>query len=178
MSRKKAETEKHVRSKRRWPAFLVVGILILAAVLVVIPRRSSQELPPSSAAPLFKKQGEVTLLEKDGTSLVTVDVEVAEDDATRETGLMGRPSMEERQGMFFIFEQEHRAAFWMKNTIFPLDMIFISAKNEIVTIHRSTTPYSEQTYAATAPAQYVLEVNAGFCDKFGISEGDRIIFRR
>ncbi len=164
-------------AKKRWPVMLVAAVILVAIVMVVMPKRSPN-LPSSSAAPLFKKQGAVSLLNQEGKTLITVDVEVADDDAKREVGLMGRPTMEERQGMYFIFEAEHMAAFWMKNTIIPLDIIFINANHRIVTIHRNTTPYSEQTYAATAPAQYVLEVNAGFCDTYGVREGDTVEFRK
>ncbi len=162
---------------KRWPVILVAAVILFAIVMVVMPKRS-QNLPSSGAAPLFTKQGTVSLLNREGKTLATVDVEVADNDAKREVGLMGRPSMEDRQGLYFIFEAEHMAAFWMKNTIIPLDIIFINANHQIITIHRNTTPYSEQTYAATAPAQYVLEVNAGFCDKYGVREGDTVEFRK
>jgi uncharacterized membrane protein (UPF0127 family) len=62
--------------------------------------------------------------------------------------------------------------------VLPLDMLFINAKNEIVTIHKSTTPYSEESYSSTKPAKFVLEVNAGFTNKYKIAVGDRITWRR
>jgi uncharacterized membrane protein (UPF0127 family) len=92
--------------------------------------------------------------------------------------MMGRPVMEEQQGMLFILDEEQWASFWMKNCILSLDMIFINKQGEIVTICKNTIPFSEQSYSATALTLLVLEVNAGFTDKYGIKEGDRISWRR
>ena len=64
----------------------------------------------------------------------------------------------------------------MVNTMFSLDMIFISSGKEIVTIHKDTTPLSEQSYPSSAPAQYVLEVNAGFCESHNIKLGDKVFW--
>jgi hypothetical protein len=77
-----------------------------------------------------------------------------------------------------LFDNEEVRAFWMKNTVLSLDMIFVNARSEIVTIHKYTTPYSEETYMSTKPAKYVLEVNAGYADKQKISVGDRISWSR
>jgi uncharacterized membrane protein (UPF0127 family) len=70
------------------------------------------------------------------------------------------------------------ASFWMKNCPLSLDMIFINKRGEIVTICRNTTPFSEQSYSATALTFFVLEVNAGFTDKYNIKEGDRLSWTR
>ena len=64
----------------------------------------------------------------------------------------------------------------MLNTLFSLDMIFINSKKEIVTIHKNTKPLSEQSYPSSEPAQYVLEVNAGFCDRYNIKQGDKVFW--
>ena len=80
--------------------------------------------------------------------------------------------------MLFVFEQEQMASFWMKNCPLSLDMIFINKLGEIVTICRNTTPFSEQAYPATALTLFVLEVNAGFTDKYGLKDGDRIMWKR
>ena len=84
--------------------------------------------------------------------------------------------MEEMQGMLFIFPDERYQSFWMLNTLFSLDMIFINSKKEIVTIHKNTKPLSEQSYPSSEPAQYVLEVNAGFCDRYNIKQGDKVFW--
>ncbi len=109
--------------------------------------------------------------------ITTVDIEIAREESKRELGLMYREKMAENQAMLFVFDGEGPRSFWMKNTILSLDMIFVNGKNEVVTIHKYTTPYSEDSYTSTRPAQYVVEANGGFTDKYGIAVGDRIAWR-
>ncbi|MEK6651012.1 MAG: DUF192 domain-containing protein, partial [Bacteroidota bacterium] len=114
----------------------------------------------------------------DGTKLATIAIEIADDQKQRETGLMGRPTLGEDNGMLFIFEQTQPLAFWMMNTMISLDMVFVNVQKEIVTIHARTTPFSTESYPAAKEGLYVVEVNAGFCERHGIQEGDRIRFER
>ncbi len=130
------------------------------------------------AAYSFTKEGELSFINSKGELISQLSIEIADDDEQRITGLMFRDKMEENQGMLFIFPYEAPQSFWMKNTILPLDIIFVSAKMEIVKIHKNTIPYSEQSYSSVRPSQYVVEVNAGYTDRYGIKEGDRIIWRR
>jgi uncharacterized membrane protein (UPF0127 family) len=106
-----------------------------------------------------------------------VHVEIADEPAERSQGLMFRESLGENSGMLFIFEKEGTQSFWMKNTLIPLDMIFIDKDLEIVKIHRDTKPCEEdpcQIYGSGKPAMYVVEVNAGFTETHGIYEGDTV----
>jgi uncharacterized membrane protein (UPF0127 family) len=80
--------------------------------------------------------------------------------------------------MLFIFPTEEPESFYMKNTIIPLDIIFINSKRELVKIYKYTTPYSEQDLPSIKPIRFVVEVNAGFCDTYNIKEGDFIDWRR
>jgi hypothetical protein len=165
-------------SKNRWPIAVVVLVVVAGIVLMVIPKRQEQSMSGSPGAPLFKNEGQVTITRRDGTVAVTIDVEIADTPERREIGLMGRPTMEERQGMLFVFPAEQPLAFWMKNTLLPLDMFFIDAQGEILTIHRHTVPYSEASYPSRGPGLLVLETIAGFADKYGIAEGDRLSWKR
>ncbi len=91
-----------------------------------------------------------------------------------ERGLMGRISLGENKGMLFAFEQEGTYAFWMKLTLIPLDIIFISDDFKIVEIFHAE-PCTEEpcrTYQTTEYAKYILEVNANFTAKNGIEVGD------
>lgn len=126
----------------------------------------------------FVKEGELAFTEKDGKSISVIDVEIADNDDQRMTGLMFRTEMKENQGMLFIFPYETEQSFWMKNTVLSLDMIFVNANMEIVKIHHNTKPFSEESYASGKAAQYVVEVNAGYCNKLDIKEGDKILFNR
>jgi uncharacterized membrane protein (UPF0127 family) len=164
--------------KRKLRIGISVAVIAIALIIIFMPKKTANDPSASSNAPMFKKQGELTFTNRNNKPIVSIDIEIAEDDSKREVGLMERSVMEERQGMLFVFEQEWMASFWMKNTILPLDMIFINKLGEIVTICKNTTPFSEQTYSATALTLFVLEVNAGFTDKYGINEGDRINWKR
>ncbi len=120
----------------------------------------------------FKKEGELTISDSLGNDKVKIDVEIADDDYSRQLGLMNRKDMGENQGMLFIFNEERMQSFWMLNTLFSLDMIFINKDNRIVTIHKNTTPLSQQSYPSTKPALFVLEVVGGFSDNHNIKDGD------
>ena len=122
----------------------------------------------------FKKGGELTFTDSIGNFLAKIDIEIADNNYERQLGLMNRISMEENQGMLFIFPTERYQSFWMLNTLFSLDILFINSNKEIVTIHKNTTPTSQQSYPSSKPAIYVVEVVAGYTDKFNINEGDRI----
>lgn len=124
----------------------------------------------------FKKEGELTFTDTTGNPIIKIDIEIADNDYERQLGLMNRQSMDEMQGMLFIFSEERYQSFWMLNTLFSLDMIFINSSKEIVTIHKNTKPFSEQSYPSSKPAQYVLEVNAGFCDRHNIKQGDKVFW--
>jgi len=162
----------------------VLLILALIAVLTYTPSNKPAPitLPSTTTSQTgayeFVKEGEVRFLTAKQDFIAAIDVELAQDDAKRQLGLMYRDKLGENQGMLFVFGREEMQAFWMKNTVLPLDMIFVNSKDEIVTIHKNTTPYSEQSYATTKPAQFVVEVNAGFTDRHKISVGDRIAWNR
>lgn len=127
----------------------------------------------------FKKQGELSFISKGDKLISTIDIEIAENENTRALGLMNRSKMEEKQGMLFIFMFEEMQSFWMKNTILPLDILYLNTKKEIIKIHKNAVPFQEEPgYDSEKPAMYVVEVNAGYCEKYKIKEGDKIIFSR
>jgi uncharacterized membrane protein (UPF0127 family) len=76
--------------------------------------------------------------------------------------------------MLFLGNTERIQTFWMKNTPLPLDLIFISADSQIVSIARRARPFSEQTISSEKPAQYVLEVRAGFADRYDLNDSTRV----
>jgi len=126
----------------------------------------------------FKKQGEVYFQDSLKNLKKKIDVEIAETEETRHLGLMYRENMPEEQGMLFLFPAEEFQSFYMKNTIMPLDIMFVNSKKQIVKIHRRTEPFSEKSLPSMKPSMYVVEVNAGFSEKFGIKEGDHIDWRK
>ncbi len=125
----------------------------------------------------FNKEGEVTFRNTNDEFISKVDVELAEDNVERTQGLMFRIDLKENQGMLFTFPFENYQSFWMKNTAISLDIIFVNRDFEIVKVHKNTTPYSEESYPSEKPAKYVVEVVAGYTDKYNIKEGDNIVWR-
>ncbi len=112
-----------------------------------------------------------------GKNLIKVNAEIADDNNERMKGLMFREKLNENGGMLFIFDEERQLSFWMKNTLMPLDMIFIGGNSEIVDIKHAVPCRQDpcETYDSAKPAKYVLEVNAGFATKNNIQVGDKII---
>lgn len=103
-----------------------------------------------------------------------VSVEIADTPQKRSFGLMYRRDLPESHGMLFLFPREEPLSFWMKNTPLPLDIVFINTAHTIVSIAQNTTPFSEKPLPSGSPAQFVLEVNGGFCQRQGVTAGDRV----
>ncbi len=130
------------------------------------------------AEPQFAEEGILTFLSSEGDTLRVIDLEIADDPPSRQQGLMYRSSMSDKRGMLFIFERETKQSFWMKDTKMSLDILYVSGNKEIVTIYKHTQPYSTTPIPSFKPALYVVELAAGFCDRYHIKEGDQIIFQR
>jgi hypothetical protein len=110
----------------------------------------------------------------DGTS---VAVEVADTDATRERGLMFRTSLAPAEGMIFVFPSVGLYPFWMKNTLIPLDMIWLDAQARVVSIARAVPPCKADpcpSFSPDADALYVVELVSGFAAKHGVKVGDTL----
>jgi uncharacterized membrane protein (UPF0127 family) len=102
-------------------------------------------------------------------------VEIARTEVLRDRGLMYRTQLDKDKGMFFIFDKEGIYPFWMKNTLIPLDMIWIDGDNNIVFIGENIQPCKNIICPVINPltnANYVLEVNAGITKDLGIKVGD------
>lgn len=110
--------------------------------------------------------------------VVTVNVEVASTTEQQERGLMFRKSLGADRGMLFTFSDTVYRSFWMRNTLIPLDMIFLGEDLRIVNIVYGATPCIAEPcdlYESRYPVKYVVEVNAGYCRKHGISVGDKVL---
>ena len=121
-----------------------------------------------------KKFNQISI--NNGEKLIKVDVEIADDNYERQQGLMFRKSLNENDGMIFIFENENYQSFWMKNTLIPLDIIFINTDLEIVDIKNAVPCKADpcDSYTSVKSAKYVIEVNAGFSAKNNIKIGDNV----
>ena len=109
-----------------------------------------------------------------------IAVEIADDDAERERGLMFRDELAASSGMLFIHDYEQPLAYWMKNTRIPLDILFFDSAHRLVSAQLRVPPCSAgdrcPPYPSTGSALYVLEINAGEADTLGVKAGDAIIF--
>jgi uncharacterized membrane protein (UPF0127 family) len=169
--------EKITKNKFKLNASKGVTIIVLIAVAVFfIVNNFINNNEPEVKYYTFKKEGELTFTDSLGNTKIKIDLEIADNEYERQLGLMNRKSMEEKQGMLFIFQYERMQSFWMRNTLIPLDMMFVNKDNKIITIHKNTKTLSAQSYPSTAPAIYVVEVVGGFTDKYNIVIGDKIFW--
>ena len=119
------------------------------------------------------------VLINNGKEDIIINVQIADDNDERMKGLMFIEKLDENGGMLFIFEKEDYQAFWMKNTLIPLDMIFINDELQIVDI-KNAIPCKQDpcnVYTSNQPARYVLEINEGFAAKNSIDKDDKITLK-
>ena len=106
----------------------------------------------------------------------TITAEVASTPQEEEDGLSNRTGLAPGTGMLFVFDPPQEPGFWMKDMLFPLDIIYAAKDGTIVTIYANLAPSTyPQAYHPTAPVAYVLEVPAGFAAAHNIALGDKIV---
>ena len=112
----------------------------------------------------------------DGDRKVRICAHKAETVQDRTVGLMFQENLPEKGGMIFDFKKNDIVHMWMRNTVLPLDMIFIGETGKIVKIAENTKPFSLDIISSDVPARHVLEVNAGTARKFSIQKGHHVVF--
>jgi uncharacterized protein len=105
-----------------------------------------------------------------------VTVELARSDEERTRGLMYRRELAPEAGMLFFFPENEERAFWMKNTLIPLDMLFIDDGGRLVGLVERAEPLTTSPRDPGVPSRYVLEVNGGWAARHGVRPGDRVEF--
>lgn len=175
MSQKKNKSEKNQKKQKK---FSVKQILIFSIVVVIAGYLIFNNFINNPKHEMeyytFSKEGELVFSDSLGNIKTKIDIEIADDDYQRQLGLMNRKEMKQNEGMLFIFPRQDWLSFWMRNTLISLDMIFVNENKQIVTIHKNTRILSDSSYPSTRPAKYVVEVIAGFTDKYNIQVGDKI----
>ncbi len=157
---------------------LILGFVFCAASLMSCQSNSAPDDESSQATSIpFRKDGTLDFI-RAGDMYQTIDIEIAETDSAIIRGMMQRTSLPEHSGMLFLMPEEELQEFWMSNTQISLDIIFANAEREIVHIAKYTTPLSQENVKSIYPAQYIIEVQAGVADSYGILEGDRFDWRR
>jgi uncharacterized membrane protein (UPF0127 family) len=142
-----------------------LAIIAAFAAALVLSVAARAELQAFATAPLTIETGA-------GAQAFTV--ELAESPAQQEQGLMYRRSLAPDAGMLFVFPEPHQAVFWMKNTLIPLDMLFIAADGKIADLHERAVPMSVANIVSKVPVKAVLELNGGTVARLGIKVGDKV----
>lgn len=150
-------------------------IAALALLTVACAPPAPEQGPPAPAPVVADVYEPLQVLTAAGAR--NFRVRIADDDAERERGLMFVSELPQDEGMLFDFEEPAPRAFWMKNTLIPLDIIFIGPDGRIINIAENTTPYSLDPIPSTAPASAVLEIGGGLAAELGIKPGDKVAHR-
>jgi uncharacterized membrane protein (UPF0127 family) len=151
--------------------FIILGVVIAGIIVFfAFPRQAAAPVP--QAPILFRQEAILRIGE------LEIPVEIADTSEEHRRGLSGRPSLPESTGMLFVFEEAGIYRFWMLNMHFPLDFIWIGSDQRVIGVTENAPPLFDVSnpvwYAPSAPAQYVLEVNAGFVRKHNIQIGDYV----
>ena len=131
--------------------------------LISLAGLSSAALADDSHAVLHTKKGAFTF-----------NIEVVDTEAGRERGLMDRKSLAPDAGMLFDFLAPQPVAFWMKDTLIPLDMVFIARDGVVKSIHADAQPLDLTPIPSNGPVQFVLEIAGGRAAAIGLAPGDRM----
>lgn len=189
MKSKQPSLQRQAKLRTRLLVILLLGVFSLFLLMPFAPKivelagnkhqPATQHEPTNSEnlVPVFKKEGELSFIKAaTGKKVSTIDIEIATTFEERQQGLMFRRQMPSHQGMLFVFNESEPQAFWMKDTYIPLDIIYVDEKRTIVSIVANAQPLSETSLPSGVPAQYVVEVVAGFCAGNNIVTGDKIEF--
>ena len=149
-------------------------LLLVTACLLAIGQMAASPARAQNAQPVFHIE-EIEIVTLRGRFGFTV--EMAETDEERSFGLQFRPQLPEKHGMLFDFGKTQPIFMWMKNTVIPLDMVFIDAAGRVTRVAENTTPRSLDVIPSGSPVRSVLEVAAGTAAKLGIGKGSLIRHR-
>jgi uncharacterized protein len=140
-------------------------VLALAVILVLAGPGARAQLQHFDRADL-------TIDTAKGAQRFTIELALSPEQ--QEQGLMFRSEMAPDAGMLFVFPQPQQAVFWMKNTLIPLDMLFIAADGRIADLHERAVPLSEANIVSQVPVRAVLELNGGTVQRLGLKVGDQV----
>ena len=131
---------------------------------------------PKSAVPERLEMQRGVVVVQTATGPQRIRVELAMKGNERERGLMYRESLDDDEGMLFLFEKQQPLSFWMKNTYIPLDMFFIDEHLAIAGIVENAEPLTTSSRRVEKPSRYVLELKGGAARKLGIQSGTTVSF--
>lgn len=132
---------------------------------------SQQRRPPTRGTPQPKLPVGTLVVETAPREPLTFKVEIANTDVQRQMGLMWRETLADDEGMLFLFDTEQHLSFWMRNTVLPLDIIFIDSDWKVLGVSANAVPFTDDPREVPGVSQYVLELNAGAAARHGIGPG-------
>jgi len=142
---------------------LLIVILLFSPLLLIIPSGLQNYLKEGKNRACFENH--------------CFNLELASTPKERDRGLMFRETLDSGKGMLFIFEKEGNHAFWMKNTLIPLDIIWLNKDKEVVFISENAQPCKEDSCSLIEPGKetkYVLEINGGISKRIGLAVGHKM----
>lgn len=158
----------------------VLSVTTLACSMLGSNAKTTNKIGCSAGASQGVSQAgleQITLCIKSGKKTRSFTVENAKTTMQQAQGLMFRTTLADNAGMIFPFSQPHPASFWMKNTVIPLDIIFIRANGTIESIVENTIPYSTDPVGSGEPVAAVLELRGGLTGEIGITAGDKVSWK-
>jgi uncharacterized protein len=156
---------------------LRTAAFVVFVTLSACAQQAAEVAPTTSGASIGPTAPTEVLTIETHRGEVRLNVEIADDEAERNRGLMYRDPLPDDRGMLFHFQQPEHASFWMRNTPSSLDIIFIGVDGRILNIADHTTPYSDAPVPASGLTRGVLELRAGRAEELGIRPGDRVRHR-
>ena len=154
---------------------MLLTLIIIVCALFLLNSKFNFLKISSDTNTTTKIESNAVKITNGSNEVKTVNVELANTESLRQQGLMNRTYLAENDGMFFIFDSDVQSGFWMKNTLIPLDLIYIDNNRKIIDIKESFMPCTTADcpiYIAQSSFRYVLEVNSGWALKNGIKIGD------
>lgn len=146
--------------------FLIAGLVAVGILALVM------QYTGGDRRPLFASS-EITITRADGERFL-LPVEVADTANEKNYGLMFKSSMPRDEGMIFVYDPPERVSYWMKNTLIPLDILFVRADGRIARIVANAQPNDLSPIDSLIPVAVVVEVNAGVVQEYGLQAGDKI----
>lgn len=151
-------------------------ILLVLPVLVTSCKQDAKKTITTQQVD-FTHEGDLSIFKNSSDTLRTkFNIEFAETEYETQTGLMYRKNMANDQAMLFIFPEETMHSFYMKNTEFSLDILYIDEDLKLASMQENAQPFNEGGLTSKVPVKYVLEINGGLAQELGILVGDRISF--
>lgn len=154
----------------------MAALILASAAAACTPQGSGSSATVIEQSPAGLEQIPLTVQSRSGTHRFTV--EVARTPEQQAQGLMNRQSLAPDQGMLFPYDPPQDASFWMKNTLIPLDLVFIRADGTVARIAANTVPMSLDPIPSLEPVAAVLEIAGGRAEELGIQVGDKVVWAR